>query len=77
MAEKEEIKKSEMEEVTPIPLLTSYKMGNFNLSHRSVWISIFIIQYWFKLSKTNPLGLVVFFISCLKFNGFVGLFWHH
>nr|POF10878.1 12-oxophytodienoate reductase 2 [Quercus suber] len=26
----------EMEEVTPIPLLTSCKMGNFNLSHRIV-----------------------------------------
>ncbi|KAF3958347.1 hypothetical protein ACB098_01G078700 [Castanea mollissima] len=36
MAEKEEINKSEMEEVTPIPLLTFFKLGNFNLSHRIV-----------------------------------------
>jgi hypothetical protein len=35
MAEEEESKRAETE-VTPIPLLTSYKMGNFNLSHRLV-----------------------------------------
>jgi hypothetical protein len=35
MAEKEESKKGEMEK-RAIPLLTPHRMGNFNLSHRSV-----------------------------------------